>query len=268
MQLENTFTVPAGIDETWAAFNDPRRVAPCFPGATLESYEGDSFTGTVKVKLGPISLTYKGKGTFVERDEANHKVVIDATGRDARGNGTASAKVTGTLHPDGDNKTTVTMVTDLTVTGRPAQFGRGVMADVSDKIVGQFSSCLATKLGPESTTAEAAPATAASGGADKPAGTGTSAAAATPGTAGTASPGKAPEAGSAGVATATPTPASASSNGAGPKLAAAPEPTRGEVDAIDLLDAAGAPVLKRLAPVVLGLLVLFIVLRRIKGRNR
>src|SRR5882762_4398997 len=114
MQLENTFTIPAGIDEAWAAFNDPRRVAPCFPGATLETYENDSFTGTVKVKLGPISLTY---------------------------NGTASATVTGTLHADGDAQTTVKMVTDMTVTGRPAQFGRGVMADVSDKIVGQFSSC-------------------------------------------------------------------------------------------------------------------------------
>src|SRR5882724_4613935 len=154
MQLENTFTVPAGIDEAWAAFNDPRRVAPCFPGATLDSYEEDSFTGTVKVKLGPISLTYKGKGTFVERDEDAHKVVIEASGRDSRGNGTA-----------------ITMVTDMTVTGRPAQFGRGVMADVSDKIVGQFSSCLAKKLGPGAAKAdEAAPAAEA---ADKSASAGT-----------------------------------------------------------------------------------------------
>ena len=265
MQLENTFTVPAGIDEAWAAFNDPRRVAPCFPGATLDSYEDDSFTGTVKVKLGPISLTYKGKGTFVERDEAAHKVVIEASGRDSRGNGTASATVTGTLKADGDAQTTITMVTDMTVTGRPAQFGRGVMADVSDKIVGQFSSCLANKLGPGAATAdEAAPAEAA----DKSATSGTSAAAGTPGSAAAASVGKAPEVGSAGVATATATPASATStNGSGPKLAAAPEPTRSEVDAIDLLDTAGAPVLKRLAPVVLGLLALFIIFRVIKGRK-
>jgi carbon monoxide dehydrogenase subunit G len=260
MQLENTFTVPAGIDEAWAAFNDPRRVAPCFPGATLDSYEADSFTGTVKVKLGPISLTYKGKGTFVERDEAAHKVVIEASGRDSRGNGTASATVTGTLKADGDAQTTITMVTDMTVTGRPAQFGRGVMADVSDKIVGQFSSCLANKLGPGATPAAEA--------ADKSATTGTSAAAGTPGSAAAASVGKAPEVGSAGVATATATPASATStNGTAPKLAAAPEPTRSEVDAIDLLDTAGAPVLKRLAPAVLGLLALFIIFRVIKGRK-
>jgi len=264
MQLENTFTVPAGIDEAWAAFNDPRRVAPCFPGATLDSYEEDSFTGTVKVKLGPISLTYKGKGTFVERDEDAHKVVIEASGRDSRGNGTASATVTGTLKADGDEQTTITMVTDMTVTGRPAQFGRGVMADVSDKIVGQFSSCLAKKLGPGAAKAdEAAPAAEA---ADKSASAGTSAAAGSATAA--ASAGKAPEVGSAGVATATATPASATStNGSGPKLAAAPEPTRSEVDAIDLLDTAGAPVLKRLAPVVLGLLALFIIFRVIKGRK-
>jgi carbon monoxide dehydrogenase subunit G len=252
MQLENTFTVPAGIDEAWAAFNDPRRVAPCFPGATLDNYEGDSFSGTVKVKLGPISLTYKGKGTFVERDEKARKVVIEASGRDARGNGTASATVTGTLHADSETQTTIKMVTDMTVTGRPAQFGRGVMADVSDKIVGQFSSCLADKLG-NGAGAEARPAEKA--GAAKAAKSAASA----------KSPAPAP------TATETaPAPAAAgtaSANGVAPKLASAPEPTRSEVDAIDLLGTAGAPVLKRLAPVVIGLLVLFIVLRRIKGRK-
>ena len=157
MQLENTFTVPAGIDQAWAVFNDPRQVAPCFPGATLESYEDDSFTGTVKVKLGPISLTYKGKGTYIERDEAAYKVIIEAFGHDSRGNGTASATVTGTLTADSDTQTSVTMVTDMTVTGRPAQFGRGVMADVSDKIVRQFSACLATKLGAPAESSVARP---------------------------------------------------------------------------------------------------------------
>jgi uncharacterized protein len=303
MQLENTFTVPAGIDEAWAAFNDPRRVAPCFPGATLDSYEDDSFTGSVKVKLGPISLTYKGKGTFVERDEANHKVVIEASGRDARGNGTASATVTGTLTPDGDAQTSVTMVTDMTVTGRPAQFGRGVMADVSDKIVGQFSSCLAKRLGPEApdtassgsaaagsaaaTGSAAAPgATAGAGASGAAAGAGASGAAAgagagsadngPAGAAGTADPpgtaptgsGKAPETGSAGVATATHIPAAGtpSSNGAAP--APAPqEPTSSEVEAINLLDTAGAPVLKRVAPVAAALILLIVLLRALKNRK-
>ncbi len=248
MQLENTFTVPTGIDDAWAAFNDPQRFAPCFPGATLESSDADSFVGTVKVKLGPISLTYKGKGTYLERDDAKHTVVIDASGRDARGNGTASAKVTGSLTAVSDTETSVTMVTDMIVTGRPAQFGRGVMADVSDKIIGQFASCLSTKLGPgDDAVSSSSTAAGASG-------------AATPGAAGS---------GGSAVTTAAPptTAASTSTNGAGPKLVSAPAPSHSEVDAIDLLDSAGAPVLKRLVPVLAALLLLFVVLRRIKHRN-
>src|SRR5919198_235191 len=143
MQLENSFTIAAPIEKAWEALNTPQTVAPCFPGATLTSYEGDTFEGTVKVKLGPISLTYKGKGTYLSRDESAHKVVIDANGRDSRGNGTAKATVTGTLVADGPDKTAVTMVTDMTITGRPAQFGRGVISDVADKIIGQFASCVA-----------------------------------------------------------------------------------------------------------------------------
>ena len=99
MQLENKFTIEAPLDKAWAALNTPETIAPCFPGATLTEYEGDSFTGTVKVKLGPIAMTYKGKGTYVSRDEAAHEVIIDASGRDSRGNGTANATMTfsGTL---------------------------------------------------------------------------------------------------------------------------------------------------------------------------
>ncbi len=149
MQLENKFTIEAPLDKAWAALNTPETIAPCFPGATLTEYEGDSFTGTVKVKLGPISLTYKGKGTYVERDDAAHRVVIEAAGRDSRGNGTANATVTGSLEADGPDKTAVTMVTDMTITGRPAQFGRGVISDVADKIIGQFAGCVAKKLAPE-----------------------------------------------------------------------------------------------------------------------
>jgi uncharacterized protein len=248
MQLENTFTVPTGIDEAWAAFNDPTRVAPCFPGATLDSYEDDSFTGTVKVKLGPISLTYKGKGTFVERDEAAHRVVIDAIGRDSRGNGTASAKVVGTLVADGDTQTTVTMITNMTITGRPAQFGRGMMAEVSDKLVDQFSSCLAKTLGPVEESEGTANA---------------SLSAELAGAAGSTSVLSVRAAGPA-----VGEPALWSSNGAVPTLVSSPEPVRGDVEAIDLLGSAGVPVLKRLIPVVfVALLVLFVVLRRIKHRN-
>jgi len=132
MQLENTFTVPVDIDTVYDALNDPEKVTPCFPGAALTSQDGDDFTGTVKVKLGPISMTYKGKGTFVERDKANHKVVVDAQGRDSRGNGTASAKATLTMVDAGSGQTKVTVLTEMQVTGKPAQFGRGVMQDVSD----------------------------------------------------------------------------------------------------------------------------------------
>jgi carbon monoxide dehydrogenase subunit G len=250
MELTNTFTIPTGIDEAWVAFNDPNKFAPCFPGASLTSTDADSFTGTVKVKLGPISLTYKGTGTYIERDEAAYKVIIDASGRDARGNGTASAKVTGTLAADGPSQTLVTMVTDMKVTGRPAQFGRGVMADVSDKIIGQFASCLSNKLGSESEGESAS-------------GSGATASATSAASAGGSSAGSSTTGSS--VTTAAPaTGATPSTNGSGPKLVSAPQP--GQVEAINLLESAGAPVVKRLIPILLGLLALFIVVRRLKNR--
>ena len=115
------------------------------PGAALDTVDGDEFTGSVKVRLGPIGLTYKGKARFVEKDEAAHRAVIDAQGKDARGNGTAAAKVTATLHPQ-DGGTRVEVNTDLAITGKPAQFGRGVMVDVGNKLIGQFADCLAGKL--------------------------------------------------------------------------------------------------------------------------
>lgn len=149
MELTHRFTVPASIDVTWAAFNDLEGIAPCFPGATLTSVDGDDFTGSVKVKLGPISMLYNGTGRFVERDEANHRAVIEAKGKDKRGNGTAGANVVAQLAPDGTG-TAVEVTTDLSITGKPAQFGRGVIQDVSDKLLGIFIDCIAGKLGPES----------------------------------------------------------------------------------------------------------------------
>ena len=146
MELEHDFTVPASVEETWAAFNDPERVAPCFPGATLISVDGDEFTGSAKIKLGPIALQYNGTGRYVERDESAYRAVIEAKGKDKRGNGTANATVTAQLRPDGEG-TAVHVTTDLAVTGKPAQFGRGVMQDVSDKLLGQFVACLQATLG-------------------------------------------------------------------------------------------------------------------------
>jgi carbon monoxide dehydrogenase subunit G len=249
MQLENKFTIDAPIEKAWEALNTPQTIAPCFPGATLTEYEGDSFTGTVKVKLGPISLTYKGKGVYKERDDANHRVVIDASGRDSRGNGTAEALVTGTMVADGPDKTSVTMVTDMKITGRPAQFGRGVISDVADKIIGQFASCVASKLQAEDPPAHESveetaqvPATDAAS------------------TNGSTASGPALSSTPAGAATApspTATPVKAPS-----------APMKSEIDAIDLLDTAGAPVLKRLAPVVGGgvlLLLIVLLVRRLRS---
>lgn len=259
MQLENKFTIEAPIEKAWEALNTPQTIAPCFPGATLTEYEGDSFTGTVKVKLGPISLTYKGKGTYVDRDDSAHKVVIEATGRDSRGNGTASATVTGSMVADGPDKTAVTMLTDMTITGRPAQFGRGVISDVADKIIGQFAACVAEKLTPQATDAPADPTAA---------GTGTStasSAAPTEGTASSASSTGSPN-GTANTAKSTSgtatgiVPSTAATGVNKPTPMASPSgPMKSEIDAIDLLDTAGAPVLKRLAPVLAGSLLLLII---------
>jgi carbon monoxide dehydrogenase subunit G len=152
MRLEHSFTVPAPIEEAWATFNDLERVVPCFPGATLSAFDSDEFVGSVKVKLGPVSLQYNGTGTFVERDPVTHHAVVEAKGKDRRGNGTATARVTAQLTASGDSETAVTVETDLTVTGRPAQFGRGLMQDVSDKLLGQFVDCLTKELGTTKTT--------------------------------------------------------------------------------------------------------------------
>lgn len=146
MQLTHSFSVPASIDTAWATFMDLREVGECFPGASVTDVSGDSFTGQVKVKLGPIAMVYTGTGTFTERDDHSHRAVITAEGKDKRGNGTAGATATIQLSPDGVDRTQVDVTTDLLVTGKPAQFGRGVMQDVSDKLLGQFVHCIEGKL--------------------------------------------------------------------------------------------------------------------------
>ena len=157
MDLTHRFTVPTGIEEAWAHFQDIEGVAGCFPGAVVTSVEGDTFSGSVKVKLGPIALVYNGSGTFVEKDEAAHRFVVDAKGKDKRGNGTAGAKVTLTMSPStAGGSTDVEVVTDLAITGKPAQFGRGVMQDVSDKLLGQFVDCIEQRLSPAAAAEEPA----------------------------------------------------------------------------------------------------------------
>lgn len=147
MELEHRFEVPVGIDKAWTHLLDMEKVAACFPGATLSSSDGSEYTGTVKVKLGPIQLTYAGSARIVSADEATHTATIEASGNAARSGSTASMKVVAAAEAASDDRTAVTMKTDLTITGRPAQFGRGVMVEVGNKILGKFADCLAATLG-------------------------------------------------------------------------------------------------------------------------
>ncbi|MBE8520990.1 SRPBCC domain-containing protein [Amycolatopsis sp. H6(2020)] len=216
MRLDHEFTVPAPIGEVWQAVVDPERVAPCMPGATLTKVDGDKFSGTVKVKLGPISLLYKGNGEFLEKDEAARKVTIKASGKDSRGSGTAAATVTLTL-TEKDGGTHGTVATDLAITGKPAQFGRGLISEVGGKILDTFAGCLSGKLAPaekEEAAPQAAPApSAASAAPAAPAAPAASAAPAKGAPAGDAS-GKAAPAGDA--------PAKGAPVGEAPTAAAAP----------------------------------------------
>ena len=147
MKLENEFTVPASIDEAWAVLLDIPRVAPCLPGATVEP-GGDegTYNGTMKVKIGPISASYKGTVKIEEADESSRRVAMRAQAKDARGQGTAAATITSTMEetPDG---TKVHVETDMRITGAAAQFGRGVMQDVSAKMMKRFADCLAQEIG-------------------------------------------------------------------------------------------------------------------------
>jgi uncharacterized protein len=228
MELEHSFTVPVPADQAWDVLLDVERVAPGMPGATLDSVDGDEIKGRIKVKLGPISMTYAGTAEFTERDREAGVVTLTATGKETRGAGTAAATVRSELHGHGD-QTEVTVHTSLNVTGRPAQFGRGVMADVSSKLIGIFAANLADMLAAGNSAAPAAaPQPAAAEGAGQ-----TQTAAAT-------SP--AAEADDAVSTPASTTPAQA------------PAPSE---DSLDLLSVAGLPVLKRIAaPALAGLAVL------------
>jgi uncharacterized protein len=141
VELNNEFRVAVPAAKTWEVLTDVERVAPCLPGATLSSVDGDEFTGAVKVKVGPITVSYKGNASFVEKDEAAKRVVLKANGKETRGNGNASAVVTAQLKGQGD-ATSVVITTDLTISGKAAQFGRGVLADVAGNLIGQFAKAL------------------------------------------------------------------------------------------------------------------------------
>ena len=224
MDLNNSFEVAADRATAWRVLNDVERIAPCLPGAQLEEIDGDKFKGNVKVKVGPVSAQYKGEAVFVEQNEAEGKVVIKGSGRDSRGAGNANALITATLHEIDATNTRVDVHTDLSITGKVAQFGRGVMADVSGKLMMQFADNLQELLEnePEAGAAEAA--------ADDSV---------------AADDGAAQEA------------ASEEPVNEGPRKIDMPE-----AEAVDLLDAAGAPVFKRVLPLV-GVGALLLILRRI-----
>ena len=137
MELTNDFEVAVPIERAWAVLTDVERIAPCLPGAELREVEGDEYRGVVKVKVGPITTSYQGAARFVEVDEVAHRVSLRAEGRESRGQGNASALITATMTPS-DTGTRVSVVTDLSVSGKVAQFGRGVLADVSAKLLDQF----------------------------------------------------------------------------------------------------------------------------------
>ena len=138
--------MPVPAAQAWPVLLDIDRIAPCMPGATITKVDGDDFEGTVKVKVGPITVTYGGTASFLEKDESQRIAVIEARGKETRGSGTATARVTAQLFDEGATSR-VAVTTDLAITGKPAQFGRGMISDVSAKLLGQFADCLAGKLG-------------------------------------------------------------------------------------------------------------------------
>ncbi len=148
MELEHSFSVPVPVERAWDVLLDVARVAPCMPGASLDSVDGDNITGKIKVKVGPIQMTYAGTARFTERDKAAGVVTLEASGKETRGAGTASAAVRSELKADGD-QTHVVVHTTLNVTGKPAQFGRGVMAEVGGRLIGIFADNLAAMLAAE-----------------------------------------------------------------------------------------------------------------------
>lgn len=215
MELSNEFTVAAPIEQAWSVLTDLERIAPCMPGAQLTEVEGDEYRGNVKVKVGPITAQYKGTARIESKDDANHVAVLKAEGRDTRGQGNASALITAALVPEGAG-TKVTVTTDLTITGKVAQMGRGVMADVSAKLLGEFVQSLESDV-----------------------------------LSGSASP--APE---SDTATADAPPAAPEPQ-AGPRKIDSPD-----AKPIDLLSTTGAPMAKRVGPIVGVLVVVLWLLRR------
>lgn len=232
-QLVNEFTVNRPIDEAWAVITDVERIAPCLPGAQLQEIEGDVYRGVVKIKLGSITPQFKGQAQFLERDDDAHRAVLKAEGRDTGGRGNASATITAAAESLSPTSTKVVVTTDLAITGKVAQFGRGIIGDVSKKLMAQFASNLNTMLDEEPTAA-------GPGGAGEPAAQSTNSthAADTP---------------------ATPDTPATSETPAAPRIRKVDSPAS---EPVDLAGMAGPAILKRVAPVAVVLALFLFLLRR------
>ena len=236
IELDNSFTVPVPPEQAWDVLLDVERIAPCMPGASVTSIEGDEVAGQVKVKLGPLSLAYKGTAKFTEKDQENHTIAIEASGKETRGAGTASATVQAGLKPaDDEGHTLVSIHTALNVTGRPAQFGRSLLPEVSGKLIAQFASNLEAMI---------------AGGAN--------------GGDGTA--GEAAGAAAGGVAEATETAASPVTITRTPTEPSVVLPQ--QEDSLNLIKLVGVPVLKRVIPIAAGAAALVIFSRFLRNRLR
>jgi len=274
-------SVSVPVDQAWAVLTDLERIAPCMPGAQLQEIEGDEHRGVVKIKVGPITAQYKGQAVFLDRDAVNHVAVLRAEGRETRGQGNANATITAALVADGDG-TAVSIVTDLTVTGRVAQFGRGVLADVSAKLLDQFveslermvladepAAAVPSKAGASasaSTSASVAPA------AVKPAAKRSAVKAAPP----AATP-SVPKAAAEAPAAVSDTPAAVAPEAAGTAAVASPPPVvkaavrkidSPEPEPVNLFDAAGSPVAKRVGPILAAVAVLWLLRKLFSRRKR
>jgi hypothetical protein len=242
-KLLNEFTVDQPIDTTRAVLTDVERIAPCMPGATLEEIEGDIYRGVVKVKLGAISAAFRGQASFVERDDVNHRAVLRGEGRDTTGKGNADALITASLEQISPTQTKCVVETDLRITGKVAQFGRGIMGDVSKKLITQFATNLNTMLADSETAPAAATAQPAARAA-----------------ADTAQPAAEPAAASTGGTSAGGTSAGGATDNVRKINGPANEP-------IELSGLAGNAVLKRVVPIVGGIVLLLLVLR-LRRRRR
>jgi carbon monoxide dehydrogenase subunit G len=243
IELDNSFTVPVPPEQAWDVLLDVERIAPCMPGASVTSVEGDEIEGQVKVKLGPLSLTYKGTAKFTDKDQAARAISIEATGKETRGSGTASATVQANLTPgDAAGQTLVSIHTSLNVTGKPAQFGRSLLPEVSGKLIQQFATNLEAMINADTAAAAAPPAATDEAGTGGTAATG--AAEATPGT---------------GQAAADSAPAA--------PAAVRPAPVVKQEESLNAFKFVVVPILKRLIPVAAAGAAIAVVVRRLRGRK-